>query len=169
MNKIISCIFVAVFAICSLPLQANAACETDFVNDESVIQTVYGIYNSTDDGVETQATKTDLISYNSLELIESTSGLLIKAKTQGVEDVDKCGFTYIKLQRMINGTWTDYSTYCYSDLYSETYSYTFLKTLTPPKGYTYRVVCEHYAEEKKLLVFKNTQTIYNVSASIVYD
>ena len=85
-----------------------------------------------------------------------------------IEDVTKCGFTYIKLQRLINGTWTDYTTYCYYDQYSESTSKTFSKSISAPKGYTYRVICEHYAEKTKLLVFKDKETSYNATSSLAF-
>ena len=46
------------------------------------------------------------------------------------EYVKKSGFTYIKLQRLINGVWTDYTTYCYYDQYAESNSKTFSKVIS---------------------------------------
>ena len=40
---------------------------------------------------------------------------------------------------------------------TELCSMTFSKAITPAKGYTYRVVCEHYAEKKRLLILKSKE------------
>ena len=84
-----------------------------------------GIYNT-----NANARATGLISQKTLRFSKTSSQLIITATTKGSDKVDKCKFTYIKLQRLVNGSWTDYSTYCYSDLYSDATTYSFSKTIT---------------------------------------
>lgn len=106
----------------------------------------------------------------SLKLSKISNGLIVTATKVGNADVKKCGFTYIKLQRLINGVWTDYNTYCYYDQYAESTSKTFSKTITAPHRIylSCNLICEHYAEKTKLLVFKDTETSYNVTSSLVF-
>lgn len=94
--------------------------------------------------------------------------MTITAKTICIPDVTECGFTYIRLQRLINGAWTDYATYCYYDQYANATEKTFSKSISPPSGYTYRVICEHYAEKPRLVIFTDTQTIYNETTTLYF-
>lgn len=165
--KKITAIVLTVISLVSvfiIPSFAAADVGYEFENGESVIETVTGLY----DAQEVQSLSTGLITSKSLKLTKTTNGLVMTAKTNGTTEVTKCGFTYIKLQRLVNGSWTDYKTYCYTDQYKNSTSMTFSKTVTPTKGYKYRLICEHYAEKKKLLVLKDKETIYNVTSSLSY-
>lgn len=137
------------------------------LKEELIIDEAYGLYNTSDDS-DVNLMSTGLITGKYLQLAKTTDKLLINAKTTCSTDVKKCGFTYIKLQRLISGSWTDYTTYCYYDQYSESTTKTFSKSLSVPRGYTYRVICEHYAEKSKLLVFTDKETAYNVTSSIAF-
>lgn len=141
--------------------------EDTLIIKDDIIEEVYGLYN-TNNNADVSLMATGLITSKSLKLAKTTDKLIITAKTSGSTDVTKCGFTYVKLQRLINGTWTDYTAYCYYDQYAESTSKTFSKTISAPTGYTYRVVCEHYAEKTKLLIFKDTETSYNVTSSLAF-
>ncbi|MBR3815346.1 MAG: hypothetical protein IKJ27_01320 [Clostridia bacterium] len=170
MKKIIS-LFLAVLSLISI-LSINTfaqekTLDSTLVIENNIIDEVYGLYN-TNNNSDVSVLSTGLITSKFLKLSKTTDKLIITAKTICVTDVKKCGFTYVKLQRLINGTWTDYTTYCYYDQYSEATSKIFSKTISAPKGYTYRVVCEHYAEKTKLLVFKDTETSYNVTSSLAF-
>lgn len=170
MKKIISICLVLLSIFCMLSVNAFAVdlvCEDALVVENDIIEEVYGLYN-TDNNADVSLMATGLITSKSLKLAKTTDKLIITAKTSGSTDVTKCGFTYVKLQRLVNGTWTDYTTYCYYDQYAESTSKTFSKTISAPTGYTYRVVCEHYAEKTKLLIFKDTQTSYNVTSSLAF-
>lgn len=145
----------------------NFVIEPTTVLEDNIIEEAYGLYNTNNDA-DISLMSTGLITYKSLKLTRTTNSLIITAETVGITDVKKCGFTYIKLQRLINGTWTDYTTYCYYDQYAESTSKKFSKTISAPTGYTYRVVCEHYAEKTKLLFFKDTETSYNVTSSLAF-
>lgn len=128
-----------------------------------IIEEVSGFNNS-----DVTPLKAGLITGKYLKLSKTTDKLIISAKTTCTNDVDKCGFSYIKLQRLINGTWTDYSSFCYYDQFNESNSKTFEKSVNAVKGYTYRVVCEHYAEKSKLLVLKDKESIYNETPALVF-
>lgn len=155
---------VSLFSILAFPTSA-ANVESGLTDDLQILESVTGLYD-TESGAQPLAT--GLIMDNILTLTKTSSGLLIKAKTTAISDVTKCGFTYIKLQRWLNGRWADHLTFSYTDQYSNSNSMTFTKTATPEKGHTYRVVCEHYAEKRKLLVLKDKEKIYNETASVVY-
>ena len=170
MKKFISICLVLLSISSMISINAFAA---DLVNEKilvienDIIEEVYGLYN-TNNSSNISLMSTGLIVRKSLKLSKTSNSLIITATTEGNADVKKCGFTYIKLQRLINGTWTDYTAYCYYDQYSESTSKTFSKTISAPTGYTYRVVCEHYAEKTKLLIFKDTETSYNVTSSLAF-
>ncbi|HHU85074.1 MAG TPA: hypothetical protein GXZ23_07925 [Clostridiales bacterium] len=170
MKKIISIFLIVLlmFSLFSNVVLAQDFYRTNsFVSQDDIIEEVYGLYNSNNyNGTGSRAT--GLITKNLLKLTKTTSSLKIQAETLCSSDVTKCGFTYVKLQRLINGTWTDYTTYCYYDQYSQSNGLVFLKTIYPPSGYSYRVICEHYAEKPKLIFFKETQTIYNATSSLSF-
>ncbi len=142
----------------------NTETTSDYVlSNEVIIEESEGIYNT-----NANARATGLINQKTLRLSKTSSQLIITASTKGSDEVDKCGFTYIKLQRLVNGSWTDYSTYCYSGLYSDSTTYSFSKTITPPSGYSYRVIAEHYAAKKTLLIFTSEETSYNETSSLTF-
>lgn len=170
MKKIISICLVLLTIFCMLSVNAfalDSVGEDTLIIKDDIIEEVYGLYNTTNN-TDVSLMATGLITSKSLKLAKTTDKLIITAKTSGSTDVTKCGFTYVKLQRLINGTWTDYTAYCYYDQYAESTSKTFSKTISAPTGYTYRVVCEHYAEKTKLLIFKDTETSYNVTSSLYF-
>lgn len=170
MKKIISILLVllSIFSLFSINAFAVDLVGGDtLVFENDIIEEVYGIYN-TGNNADVSLRATGLITNKSLTLAKTTDKLIITAKTSCITDVTKCGFTYVKLQRLINGSWTDYSSYCYYDQYNESNSKNFEKAISAPKGYTYRVICEHYAEKPKLIFFKDTETSYNVTSSLAF-
>lgn len=161
------CSFIFIFSVFNLSVFATET-NTEKISEnvlsaEAIIEEAEGIYNT-----NANLRATGLISHKTLSLSKTSTQLIITAQTIGTDEVDKCGFTYIKLQRLINGSWSDYSTYCYSDLYSDSSAYTFSKTITPPSGYTYRVIAEHYAAKKTLLIFTSKETSYNETTSLSF-
>jgi len=110
--------------------------------------------------------RADLISSYSLTLAKNGSQLVIVAKTIGISSVTKSGFTYIYLQRYVSGAWQNYATY--TNQYNDGPTHSFSKAVNAATGYSYRVVCEHYAEKKTLLIFTSSQTIYNQTASLSF-
>lgn len=166
MKKITAIILtlVSLFSILALPASA-ANVESGLTDDTQIVETVTGLYDTAE---SVQPLATGLITGNTIRLTKTSSGLQITATTTAISEVTKCGFTYIKLQRWLNGRWADHLTFTYTDQYSNSNSMTFTKIATPEKGHTYRVVCEHYAEKRKLLILKDKEKIYNETASVVY-
>lgn len=162
MKKFLAILFSVIFLFSATSVAAYAY-EAEYASEEIILEKADGLYNS--NGNERAS---GLINAKSLSLSKTSSQLLITGQTIGTTEVTKCGFTYIKLQRLINGSWVDYSTYCYSDLYSESNSYAFSKYVSPPSGYTYRVICEHYAAKKTLLIFTSDETSYNETSSLYF-
>ena len=170
MKKVVSIILVILSAVSLFSVNAFAkdiSSEQTLIIKSDIIEEVYGLYNTDNDTVQSTRA-TGLITSKSLKLTKTSDKLVITAKTSCASDVEKCGFTYIKLQRLINGTWTDYTTYCYYDQYAESTTKTFSKSISAPTGYTYRVICEHYAEKNKLLILKDKETSYNETSSLVF-
>ena len=169
-KMIMAVIFALILLTVSYAIPASAIENSNKAENEEILETVHGIYDSYNQNVEVEVLvdSSSLIVEKKLTLSKKGNSLIITAITKGTGEVTKCGFTYIKLQRLINGKWQDYTAYCYTDQYSNSTLKNFTKTVTPPKGYTYRLICEHYAEKKKLLVFKDKQTVYNATASLSY-
>ncbi len=170
MKKIIS-ILAAVITVFSF-FSFNAYAQTPEINQESVmdlnVDAVYGIYDA-DIISDVSPAASNLITSKSLSLRKSGNILILSATTKGNTNVTKCGFTYIKVQRLINNVWTDFNTFCYKDQYSDSNTMTFTSNVYGPKGYSYRAICEHYAEKKILLVLKSKETSYNVTSTMYFS
>ncbi len=107
-----------------------------------------------------------LIVGKSLELTRNGDRLLLTASTTGSNKVTKCGFTYVKLQKLVNGVWTDLREYTYRDQFNSTNAKVFSVSVAVPKGYTYRAVCEHYAEAPYLQLFTQSASYYNTTNTV---
>lgn len=134
------------------------------VTDEMLAQgeTVTGLYDST--GIQTRAA--NLITANSIKLTKSGNNLLVSGLTNGIDGVDKCGFSYVTLQRLVNGSWQDYAKW--TELYSSSNKYSLGKSVAAAHGYTYRVICNHHAEKPGILWFRDKQDIYNETATLYF-
>lgn len=102
---------------------------------------------------------TGLISGHDIRIAkQGTTTLLISGYTQGNNDVKKCGFTKVVVQRKKASatSWSNYKTY--NDLYSESNRYNLSKSLTVDKGYQYRVTATHYAKKSLLSTQKIDST-----------
>ena len=107
-----------------------------------------------------------LIAGKSVELTRQGDKLLITASTTGSNQVTKCGFSYIKLQRLVNGVWTDMKEYTWREQFNNANSKVFSVSVSVPKGNTYRVVCEHYAEAPYLQFFTQSAAFYNTTNAV---
>jgi hypothetical protein len=116
--------------------------------------------------IQPLSSSSDLIQGYSLTLAKNGTQLIIYGSTMCVSSVTKSGFTYIRLQRYVSGSWQNYSSY--TEQYKNATSYTFSKAVSAASGYSYRVICEHYAEKPYLLLFKTTQTISNQTGSLSF-
>lgn len=163
----------SVLALCTMcfALPATAAAEevppvvTDIVVTETLLaqgKTVTGIYDSNE--IATRAAS--LITTNSIKLTKSGENLVVSGYTNGIDGVDKCGYTYVTLQRLVNGSWQDY--YKWTDLFSSTNKYNLGKSVSATHGYTYRVICNHHAEKPGFLWFRDKQDIYNETATLYF-
>lgn len=134
------------------------------VTDEMLAQgeTVVGLYDST--GIQTRSA--NLITENSIKLTKSGDNLLVSGFTNGIEEVDKIGFSYVTLQRLVNGKWEDYVKW--TDLYASSSKYALGKSVTAAHGYTYRVICNHHAEKPGILWFRDKQDIYNETSTMYF-
>ena len=100
MKKIISICLMAVLLL--LPLQIIALGDEQHdqnIQDtgEFIVETAEGLNN-----MESDAKSSDLFWSTSLQLAKTNNGqLAITAITKCVPEVTKCGFTYIKLQRLV--------------------------------------------------------------------
>jgi hypothetical protein len=102
----------------------------------------------------------NLINSCSLNLSKySATQLALTAHTTAVNEVTKCGLSYIIVQRFINNSWYDYVRY--TDLYDNDNSFSLGIVINAERGHTYRAICEHYAEKKFLLIFTDYQKVYS--------
>ncbi|GEM_PF-2226845 len=108
----------------------------------------------------------NLIAGKSVGLAKQGGRLLITASTTGAPNVTRCGFNYVKLQRFEKGLWTDVKEYCYINQFGNTNAKVFSAAVSPAPGFTYRVVCEHYAEAPYLKVFTQSAAVYNTSVAV---
>ena len=163
MKKLIS-IFLTVIAIlaCCAPATAFAADNKDseayFTQDE-----FNELENSDIENVEPYTT--GLIAGKNLNVgKKNATTLQINAYTKGTDEVVKCGFTKVIVQRRASSSssWSKYKPF--KDLYSNSNYYTLTKSVTVEKGYQYRVVATHYA--KKSLF--STQKIESTSSYISF-
>lgn len=107
-----------------------------------------------------------LISSVAIGLSGSGNTLSLTASTVCKSSVTSCGFSYIKLQRLDGGIWTDVGGACYYDIYRDSNAAAFSVTVSAAAGHTYRAVCEHYAEAPYLKVFRHSASRYDVSYSV---
>ena len=107
-----------------------------------------------------------LIAGKSATLTKQGDKLLITVSTTGANKVTKCGFNYVKLQKLANGVWTDVKDFTWQNQFNNSNSKVFSVSVSVPKGSTYRVVCEHYAETTYLQFFTQSAVIYNTSKAV---
>lgn len=168
MKKIISLVLVFILILSSLTIIVSAQESVNMtitIENGAVLAEVFGLFDKKDQLDNTQKA-TGLIVSKLLKLSKTTDELIITATTIGASNVDKCGFTYVTLQRRVNGAWTNYKTYI--DQYNNSNSKTFSKNISAPRGYTYRLICEHYAEKTRLLFLTESETSYNVTTSLSF-
>lgn len=152
-SMVLCCLTIVLVAI--FPLSASAQEATNLSFDEAV----HGLYDSTN-GITPYAT--GLLTAYKLTIGSSGGKLAVSAYTEGVMEVTKAGFTYVRVDRLVNGTWQTYAQW--KDYYSNYNSSSFGKLLDAPAGY-YRAACEHYVEKPRLLLFKATETHINLTST----
>lgn len=145
MKKIISIVIATIITItCMIPLTAFAA---DNLKDDSYFtQEEFEALEHTY-AISVTPYSTGLITDKNLGIAKDGTILKITGLTKGSNDVVKCGFTKVVVQRKTASatSWSNYKTY--NDLYSESNRYNLSKSLTVEKGYQYRVTATHYAKK----------------------
>ena len=148
MKKYLSIIFSIFMVVCCLvPYTALTSDNSDddiIINETEFekLQHTYAEY------IETRAT--GLIVSKKLGIAKSGSSLMISGYTTGTSSVIKCGFTKVVIQqrKSSSDSWRTYKSY--SDLYSDSNTYTLGKTISVTSGYQYRVTATHYAKQSLL-------------------
>lgn len=148
MKKIISILLVVIVIVfCVIPTSAMAIndAENDVSFSQEEFELLNPIYAEYDGNANTRAT--GLITDYDLAIAKSGTKLVIKGYTYRSDEVVKCGFKEVVIQRRTSSSasWSDYKTY--EDLYSESTKYTLKKSLTVATGYQYRVTAIHYAKK----------------------
>ena len=161
MKRTVSILLIILFILCrpSTPaLAAESRGEPDSVDisitDSEIEQLEYVAL------VNSDPKSSGLIYEKKMLLAKDGSSLVISGETKCISGVVKCGFTYIKIQRYVNGSWTDYVTY--TDIYADSNNCKCSKRVAGITGYKYRVVARHYA--KKTLF--NTESIITTTGTL---
>lgn len=141
--SIILSIFIA--ACCFVPCTSLAADNDDVIISETEFEELEHTYA---EYIETRAT--GLIVSKKLGIAKSGGSLVISGYTTGTSSVIKCGFTKVVIQqrKSSSDSWRTYKSY--SDLYSDSNTYTLGKTISVTSGYQYRVTATHYAKQSLL-------------------
>ncbi len=148
MKKIISIVIATIITItCMIPLTAFAADNSE--DDSYFTQEEFEALEHTY-AISVTPYSTGLITDKNLGIAKDGTILKITGLTKGSNDVVKCGFTKVVVQRKKSSekSWSNYKTY--NDLYSESNKYDLNKSLTVDKGYQYRVTATHYAKKSLL-------------------
>lgn len=161
MKKFISIVsFICAIIMCVSPVTAFASNSTEddavFSQEEfEALEHVYAVYP--------QTRATGLIRYKNLGIGYSSGKLVISGYTKCIDEVVRCGFSEVIIERRANSSssWSEYKTY--DDLYSDSTSYTLSKSVTVPSGYQYRVTATHYAKKSLFSVEKIEVTTGSLS------
>ena len=161
MKKFLSLFFTVVMLV--LFNTSAFAKSEEIIDDDFYIsaQDFKNLEQVSSDGGDVSVCATGLIINKSITLAKNGDYLIIKGTTECTEEVKKCGFKYIKLQQYKNGSWVDYKTY--EDLYADSNSYTVTKSVAAEKGYSYRLVAQHYAKKSLFSTEKIVDTTSSLS------
>ncbi len=156
MKKHLSIILSAIIVItCLVPFTAfaedNTKYDAEFTQTEfESLEHVYAI--------SVQPYSSGLITDYRLGIAKSGNNLQISGYTQGSDEVIKCGFTKVVIQRRTStsASWSNYKTL--NDLYSSSDYYRLSKSIPVNYGYQYRVTATHYAKKSLLSTQKIDST-----------
>lgn len=155
-SKFISCILLVILLLTPTLAFAN----TENTNDWQDLKLSDEEFNNiiASNPMPSFRTSGLIVSYN-IALSKSGSTLIIVGQTTGINEIVKCGFTKVSIQKRAssNSSWSNYATY--DDLYSNSNSYRLSKSISVSSGYQYRISCTHYAKKNLL----STQKIDNIS------
>ena len=177
MKKLLSffIVLVMLFGLISMQMMSNAEDTSSLPNEEEQIdeayieellrnadEIAYGIYNTTS-SMQTYATS--LITSVKFYLTREGSKLTVAGITEAASGVDRCGFSYVTIQRKINGNWVNYISW--EDLCTNSITYSLAKSVTVPSGYYYRAICDHYALKENLFG-SDSEEFYPNETTIMY-
>lgn len=145
MKKFITVLFTIILSITAIiPFNAYAAENTvdDLYFTQEDFEALEHIYAES-----IQPYATGLIIDKRIGIAKSGSNLLITGYTKGTDEVKKCGFTEVIIERKkaSESKWSGYITY--KSLYSDSNKYTLSKSVAVESGYQYRVTAVHYAKK----------------------
>ncbi len=163
MKKLFKTVLIVIMCMVSvLPMKSFAADEEkilchDAVFSEERIQEILAL--NPQDELSTRAT--DLILTYNIAIAKNGSYIDMVAKMFCDNDVVKCGFKKLVLQKRAttSSAWVNCLTL--EDLYDDSFAYSVGRTFSVPSGYQYRVVCTFYAK-KSLLVTQKIEHPSNV-------
>lgn len=145
---------------------ALAAGQRDYGADSviysSSLNVAEGINNSSAD--ELSAASSNIIVSHYLMLLRSGNTLTARGQTCTDKVSLEIGFTYVKIQKYVNGSWQDVSSW--TKIYNTNSLVCSTVKSTNVSSGTYRAVCEHYAKQKTILWFTQTEKIYNYTTSL---
>lgn len=160
MKRIIAFLLCVVLSLTSLVFNVSAANEDEFTPYviDFVVTTEIDDVTLADN--ETRAS--GLIMIYSLSLSKTGTTLKLSGKTQCSEEVIKCGFKNLVVERRktSSDSWEEY--YDYGNVYVDGNIANLSTTLAVASGYQYRLSCKHYAKKSLL----STQTVSNTSNSV---
>ncbi len=145
MKKYLSIILSAVIALtCLIPFTAFAEDNTEYDTEftQAEFESLEHVY-----AVSIQPYSSGLITNHRLGIAKNSNNLVLSGFTQCSDEVIKCGFTKVVIQRRASSSasWSKYKTF--NDLYSDSSYYKISKTIPVDKGYQYRVTATHYAKK----------------------
>lgn len=149
MKKYLLIILFAIIATtCLIPFTAFAEDNTEYDTEftQAEFESLEPIY-----AVSIQPYSSGLITKHKLGIAKKNgNNLEISGLTQGSDEVVKCGFTKVVIQRRTSSSasWSKYKTF--EDLYSESNYYKLSKSVPVDTGYQYRVKATHYAKKSLL-------------------
>ena len=164
MKKIITISLCLLVFISSFYFDTSAACENETLPMVTSFSLTSYVYTS-EDTSNNNNRATGLIMAYGLSLEKTGTTLKIYGQTHATQDVVKCGFKDLTIQRRktSDDSWEDY--YEYGNVYADTCGANLSTTLSVASGYQYRISCKHYAKKNILSVqtIANTSNIVTVS------
>lgn len=155
MKKIISFMICLALVITTFAFDISAADGKE--SAPSVIS--FELTSESDVTITNETRASGLITSYGLSLEKIGTTLKIYGQTHATQEVVKCGFKNLVIQRRTTSDddWEEY--YDFGNVYADVSMANLNTTLVVPAGYQYRISCKHYAKKNILSV----QTIANTS------
>lgn len=150
---------VSVLPMKSFAVDGEKILYHDAVFSEERIQEILAL--NPQDEFSTRAT--DLILTYNVAIAKNGSYIDMVARMFCDDDVVKCGFKKIVIQKRASTSSAWVNCLTLEDLYEDSYASSIGKTFSVPSGYQYRVVCTFYAKKSLLVTQKIEHTSNYVS------